>query len=106
LDQFCNHREIPNNLTDQNLRTDLEFVGKFHERCAGLRWVIEFTYISNSEWSFKGIPIEQFNVREEDTRQIMGYAQGLHMEYPEAEIHLFVIYCIGNQNFRVFELNT
>lgn len=86
-------------------RTDLEFVGKFHEKFSGLRWVIEFKYISNSEWKAKGIPIENFDVREEDTRQIMGYADGLIQEYPEADIHLFVIYCIGNQNFRVFELN-
>jgi hypothetical protein len=30
-------------------RSDLEFVGKYHEKFAGLRWVIEFKYFSNTE---------------------------------------------------------
>ena len=85
-------------------RTDLEFVGKFHEKFAGLRWVIEFKYFSNTEWSGMKTPIEQFEVRKEDTLQIQGYAEGLRQEYPEAKIRLFVIYCIGNQGFRVIEV--
>lgn len=85
-------------------RSDLEFVGKFHERFAGLRWVIEFKYLSNTEWNRLKIPIKEFQVQEEDIRQISGYAEGLKKEYPEAKIRLFVIYCIGNQGFRVFEI--
>jgi hypothetical protein len=85
-------------------RSDLEFVGKYHEKFADLRWVIEFKYYSNTKWSRLKTSIEAFHVQEEDTRQIEGYAQGLTREYPKADIRLFVIYCIGNQGFRVFEV--
>ncbi|MCE7987807.1 MAG: hypothetical protein DYG89_42120 [Caldilinea sp. CFX5] len=43
-----------------------------------------------------------FQCRVEDTEQITGYVQGLRQEYPEARIEKFVIYCFGNQGFRVF----
>lgn len=85
-------------------RSDLEFVGKYHEKFARIRWIIEFKYFSNTEWSRLKTPLEDFTVREEDTGQIRGYAEGLIQEYPEAKIRLFVIYCIGNQGFRVFEV--
>ena len=85
-------------------KSDLEFVGKYHERFSSLRWVIEFKYFSNIELARLKTPIEEFEVQEEDTRQIRGYAEGLIQEYPEAKIRLFVIYCFGNQGFRVFEL--
>jgi len=39
-----------------------------------------------------------------DTAQINGYVEGLKKEYPEAKISQFVIYCFGNQGFRVFEV--
>jgi hypothetical protein len=42
--------------------------------------------------------------QEEDTLQIAGYAEGLQQEYPEAQVSQFVVYCIGNQGFRVFEV--
>jgi len=84
--------------------TDLEFVGKFNEKFAGLRWIIEFKYFSNTEWDGMKTSLEEFTVREEDTLQIRGYAEGLRQEYPEANIRLFVIYCIGNQGFSVFEM--
>lgn len=48
--------------------------------------------------------ITRFALQAEDTAQIQGYAQGLRQEYPEAQIALFVIYCFGNQGFRVFAL--
>ncbi len=85
-------------------RTDLEFVGKFNEKFAGLRWVIEFKYFSNTQWAGMKTSLPEFTVREEDTLQIRGYALGLRHEYPEADIRLFVIYCIGNQEFLVFEV--
>ncbi|PWR74859.1 AAA family ATPase [Methanospirillum stamsii] len=85
-------------------RTDLEFVGKFNEKFAGLRWIIEFKYFSNTEWAGMKTSLEEFTVREEDTLQIRGYAEGLRHEYPEADIRLFVIYCIVNQGFSVFEV--
>lgn len=83
-------------------RSDLEFVGKYHEIYAGLRWVIEFKYYSNAEFKKFKTSIADFQLQAEDTRQIAGYVEGLKQEYPEARISQFVIYCIGNQGFRVF----
>ncbi|MEZ4526570.1 MAG: AAA family ATPase, partial [Desulfobacterales bacterium] len=87
-------------------KTDLEFVGKFHEKFAGVRMVIEFKYFSNAEFRKLRTGIEDFQLREEDTEQISGYAEGLKTEYPEARVSLHVIYCFGNQGFRVFEVKT
>ncbi|MCI5163038.1 MAG: AAA family ATPase, partial [Candidatus Electrothrix sp. AX5] len=84
-------------------RSDLEFVGKYNEIYAGLRWVIEFKYFSNTEFSKFKTSISDFQLRSQDLEQITGYAEGLQEEYPEARIALFVIYCFGNQGFRVFE---
>lgn len=86
-----------------NGRTDLEFVGKYHEKYAGLRIVIEFKYYSNAEFKQFKTNIQDFILQQEDTRQIAGYVEGLKQEYPEAQVSQFVIYCIGNQGFRVFE---
>lgn len=85
-------------------KSDLEFVGKFHEKFAGLRWVIEFKYYSNTAFKrhFKGTTLADFTLQTEDTEQIAGYVLGLREEYPEADIAQFVIYCFGNQGFRVF----
>jgi len=83
-------------------KSDLEFVGKHHEKFAGLRWVIEFKYYSNTGFKKRGTSIEAFQLQEEDKIQIAGYVEGLKKEYPEAQISQFVIYCIGNQGFRVF----
>jgi hypothetical protein len=83
-------------------KSDLEFVGKYHEQYAGLRWVIEFKYVSNSRVQREKIKIAEFALPAEDTEQIQGYAEGLRQEYPAAQIQLFVIYCFGNQGFRVF----
>jgi hypothetical protein len=83
-------------------KSDLEFVGKYHEKFAGLRWVIEFKYYSNTKFKHFETSIEKFELQDEDTQQIAGYVEGLKKEYPEAKISQFVIYCIGNQGFRVF----
>jgi hypothetical protein len=83
-------------------KSDLEFVGKYHECFAGLRYVIEFKYYSNAEFKKLKTTIEAFNLQKSDTEQIAGYVQGLKQEYPEAKISQFVIYCFGNQGFRVF----
>jgi hypothetical protein len=85
-------------------KSDLEFVGKYHEKFAGLRWVIEFKYYSNAEFRKFNTTIESFTLQAEDTVQINSYAEGLQREYPEAQIARFVIYCIGNQGFRVFAM--
>jgi hypothetical protein len=85
-------------------RTDLEFVGKYHEKFAGVRMVIEFKYFSNAELRKMKTSIKKFSLRKEDTLQIAGYAQGLKQEYPEAKITQHVIYCFGNKGFKVFTL--
>jgi hypothetical protein len=85
-------------------RSDLEFVGKYHEKFANLRWVIEFKYFSNTEWARLKTSIDEFQVQEKDIKQIAGYGEGLMQEYPEANIRQFVIYCIGNQGFLVFDV--
>jgi len=84
-------------------RSDLEFVGKYHEKYAGRRIVIEFKYYSNARFTKLHTAIPDFDLVEEDTRQIAGYVEGLAQEYPEAQVSQFVIYCFGNQGFRVFE---
>ncbi len=85
-------------------RSDLEFVGKFHEKFAGIRMVIEFKYFSNAELKKMKTTVKKFRLRNEDTLQISGYVEGLKSEYPNAEISQYVIYCFGNQGFRVFEV--
>lgn len=69
-----------------------------------MRIVIEFKYYSNTEFKKFNTSIEDFQLQDEDTQQIAGYVEGLHQEYPEARISQYVIYCIGNQGFRVFEV--
>ena len=85
-------------------KSDLEFVGKYHEKFAGLRWVIEFKYYSNVEFKKFKTSIAEFQLHAEDIQQIAGYVEGLREEYSEAQISQFVIYCFGNQGFRVFVL--
>ena len=86
-------------------RTDLEFVGKYHESFAGVRMVIEFKYYSNAEFRQLKTTVEDFQLQEGDTKQIAGYAESLKAEYPEARVSQHVIYCFGNRGFRVFEVN-
>jgi hypothetical protein len=86
-------------------RTDLEFVGKYHEKFAGKRMVLEFKYYSNAAFDKLGVSIENFTLKEEDLRQIAGYVEGLRREYPEADISQYVVYCFGNQGFRVFSVD-
>jgi hypothetical protein len=83
-------------------KSDLEFVGKYNERYANLRWVIEFKYFSNIEFKKFATSIKDFALQPEDTQQIAGYSKGLRQEFPHAQIEQYVIYCIGNQGFRVF----
>lgn len=85
-------------------RSDLEFVGKYSECFAGIRMVIEFKYFSNAEFKKFKTTISDFTLQDEDTEQIGGYVEGLAAEYPEAKVSLYVIYCIGNQGWRVFKV--
>jgi hypothetical protein len=77
----------------------------YNEKFAGLRWVIEFKYYSNTALKKSKTSIENWELLEEDTLQIKGYVEGLKKEYPEARISQFVIYCFGNQGFRVFAVD-
>ncbi len=47
--------------------------------------------------------IKKFRVRKEDTLQIDGYVEGLKSEYPESQISQYVVYCFGNQEYKVFD---
>jgi len=85
-------------------KSDLEFIGKFHEKFAGRRWVIEFKYYSNADLTKMKTTVDKFTLQEADTEQIRGYATGLRAQYAEAIISLHVIYCFGNQGFRVFDV--
>jgi len=85
-------------------KSDLEFIGKFHEKFAGRRWVIEFKYYSNADLTKMKTTVDNFTIQEADTEQIRGYATGLMAQYAEARISLHVIYCFGNQGFRVFDV--
>jgi hypothetical protein len=85
-------------------RTDLEFVGKYNECFAGIRMVIEFKYFSNTAFEKLGTTIDDFVLQQEDVEQIAGYVEGLKQEYPEARISQYVIYCFGNQGYRVFDV--
>ena len=76
--------------------------GKSNLEFAGLRWVIEFKYYSNSEFRRLNTSIDAFELQPEDTQQIAGYVGGLRAQYPEAQIAQYVIYCFGNQGYRVF----
>lgn len=66
--------------------------------------MIEFKYYSNAELRKLEQTIETFTLQADDTTQINGYAAGLRREYPQAQIAQFVIYCFGNQGFRVFSV--
>ena len=88
-------------------KSDLEFVGKYNEKYANLRWVIEFKYYSNAAFKKKfKTTLADFQLQAEDTEQINGYAVGLQQEFPRAHIERYVIYCMGNQGFRVFPVMT
>ncbi|MBF0227374.1 MAG: AAA family ATPase [Desulfobacterales bacterium] len=86
-------------------KTDLEFVGKFHEIFAGIRIVIEFKYFSNADFKKFKTKITDFQLHAEDLKQLKGYVEGLKQEYPEAKISQYVIYCFGNQGFKIFDVN-
>ncbi|MCP4216296.1 MAG: AAA family ATPase, partial [bacterium] len=87
-------------------RTDLEFIGKFHTQFAGLRFLLEFKYYSNARWkkvSGKiGGNISLFQPPEADMKQIKAYEWQWKKEHPDGENKSFLVYCIGNQGFRVF----
>ena len=85
-------------------RSDLEFVGKYNEKFAGRRWVMEFKYYSNTEFTKFHCKPEEFPLNPEHANQIQTYAEDLKREYPEIVLSLHVIYCFGNAGYRVFDI--
>ncbi|MCP5049232.1 MAG: AAA family ATPase [bacterium] len=89
-------------------RTDLEFVGKFHTQFAGLRYLLEFKYYSNAKWKKISADIDggiaQFKPPETDINQLKDYRKEWEKEHPQGEKKSFLVYCIGNQGFRVFPI--
>ncbi|MCP4215522.1 MAG: AAA family ATPase, partial [bacterium] len=89
-------------------RTDLEFIGKYHTRFAGLRYLLEFKYYSNAGWKKStakiGGDISRFQPPETDIEQLKAYEAEWKKEHPEGEKKSFLIYCIGNRGFMVFPL--
>jgi hypothetical protein len=89
-------------------RTDLEFIGKYHTRFAGLRFLLEFKYYSNARLSkiSPGLPvsdkISQFQPPEKDIHQLKAYGAEWKKEHPGPGNKSFLVYCFGNQGFRVF----
>jgi len=70
-------------------RSDLEFVGKFNERFAGLRWIIEFKYYSGAEFSRFNKTPETFELQPEHEQQVQGYGKGL-----SRNIHRWISGCL------------
>jgi hypothetical protein len=98
-------------------RTDLEFIGKYHTKFAGLRYLLEFKYYSNAQWKKMsrnrpvqttgkkpGKKISQFQALEKDIKQLQAYEAEWKKEHPQAGNKSFLVYCFGNQGFRVFPL--
>jgi len=54
-------------------RTDLEFIGKYHAKFAGLRFLLEFKYYSNARLKKTGKKITQFQPPEKDISQLKTY---------------------------------
>jgi len=90
---------------NENFYSDLEFVGKHHQKFADLRWVIEFKYYPKRKMQKEEIDLETFELVDDDVKQINGYVEGLMHEYPEAQVSKFVIYCFANLGFRLFEVD-
>jgi hypothetical protein len=83
-------------------RTDLEFVGKYNEKHAGLRIVIEFKYFSNTKFKAFKCKTDDFQLQENDALQLKKYIHDIKKEWPRATIEPYLIYCFGNQGFKIF----
>jgi len=85
-------------------RTDLEFVGKYSEKFAGLRIVIEFKYFSNTKFKAFKCKTDNFQLQKNDALQLKKYIADIKKEWPKATIEPYLIYCFGNQGFKVFSI--
>jgi hypothetical protein len=91
-------------------RTDLEFIGKYHTQFAGLRFLLEFKYYSNARLNkiSPGLPVSdkiaQFQPPAKDIQQLKGYEAEWKKHHPQPGNKSFIVYCFGNQGFRVITL--
>jgi len=113
-------------------RTDLEFIGKYHTQFAGLRFLLEFKYYSNARWNKikrelpvsagkskmknggtgepgtgkrkKTTKISQFQALEQDIKQLKAYEAEWKKKHSHPGNKSFLVYCFGNQGFRVFPI--
>lgn len=90
-------------------RTNMEFIGKYHSNMANIRYLLEFKYNSNTKWDkvktdISNGNIDGFQATDDDIKQINDYKAEWIKEYPKANNECFLIYCFGNQGFRVFEI--
>jgi hypothetical protein len=112
-------------------RTDLEFIGKYHTKFAGLRFLLEFKYYSNARLKKisrspaeparekkngqSGEPgpgkktgkkdtakISGFQPPEKDIKQLKAYGAEWKNHHNHPGNKTFLVYCFGNQGFRVF----
>ncbi len=86
-------------------RSDLEFVGKAGTVYAGQRILVEFKYWSNQKFTQSGQTLETFEALSEDMNQLQSYEQALQQESPETQIASYLVYCFGNQGYRVIPLS-
>lgn len=85
-------------------RSDLEFIGNYNTILAGLHYVLEFKYISNSEIKKQKINLKKFALVEQDKNQVEAYAKDIQNQRPKAKVSAFVVYCFGNQGYRIFNI--
>jgi len=85
-------------------RTDLEFIGKYHTKFAGVRCLLEFKYYSNARFKkiSRGLPVSRFQALAEDIKQLKTYEAEWKKKHPGPGNKSFLVYCFGNQGFRVF----
>jgi hypothetical protein len=84
--------------------TNLEFVGKYNEKFANLRMVIEFKYFSNAKFKAFKCKMDDFQMQENDAKQLKQYIDDIQKEWSRAIIEPYLIYCFGNQGFKVFSM--
>jgi len=84
-------------------RTDLEMVGKHGTPFSGMRTILEFKYLSNAEMDRRGLRPETFEARPSDLAQLTHYFEASRDVHPEETIEGWLVYCLGNRGFRVFD---
>lgn len=84
-------------------RSDWEMLGKYHTLFKNLKWVIEFKHFTQAQVRKQGIA-KLKSARDQEARQVIGYAQDILTQFPEYQIRKYVIYTIACKSFRMFEV--